>query len=100
MTDAVRRRAEQELGIGLRELGVVLPDFRYDATMPNGVRENEICPVFTAVTSDEPQVDPSEVAQWEWVDWPTFRVDVLAGRREVSVWCAAQVAQLSTISQT
>ena len=30
--------------------------------MANGVRENEICPVFTAVTSDEPKPDPTEVA--------------------------------------
>ena len=100
MPDAVRRRAEQELGIGLRELTVVLPEFRYDATMPNGVRENEICPVFTAVTSDEPAVDPTEVEAFAWVDWPTFRDDVLSGRREVSVWCAAQLAELESIPPT
>ena len=94
LADAVHRRAEHELGISLRDLTIALPDFRYDATMPNGVRENEICPVFTAVTSDEPTVDPTEVAALEWVDWEPFRAQVLAGQRAVSMWCAKQVAQL------
>ena len=93
--DAVRRRAQQELGLSLRDVTVALPDFRYDATMANGVRENEICPVFTAVADDDPVPDPREVAAWEWVDWSAFRRDVLSGDREVSVWCAAQVERLS-----
>ena len=76
---AVHRRAKQELGITLRRPHVVLPDFRYEATMANGVRENEICPVFTAVTSDEPEPDVSEVAATEWVPWELFRDGVLTG---------------------
>jgi len=95
LADAVHRRTKQELGITLRDLTVVLPDFRYDATMPNGVRENEICPVFTAVTKDEPVVDPAEVEAVDWVDWTHFRDSVLAGQRDVSVWCAQQVAELA-----
>jgi len=95
LADAVHRRARQELGMSLRDLTVVLPDFRYDATMPNGVRENEICPVFTAVTTDEPGLDRKEVAAAEWVEWRTFRDDVLAGERVVSLWCVAQVAEMA-----
>jgi isopentenyl-diphosphate delta-isomerase len=34
---AVLRRAGQELGLGLRDLQLVLPDFRYTATMDNGL---------------------------------------------------------------
>ena len=95
VADAVHRRARQELGMSLRDLSVVLPDFRYDATMPNGVRENEICPVFTAVTTDEPGLDRNEVAAAEWVEWRTFRDDVLAGERVVSLWCVAQVTEMA-----
>lgn len=93
--EAVTRRAAQELGVSVRDLALVLPSFRYDATMPSGVRENELCPVFTAVTSDAVTPDPSEVATVEWVPWATFRDDVLDGAREVSVWCAQQVAELA-----
>lgn len=92
---AVERRASQELGLALRDVQLVLPGFRYDATMPSGVRENELCPVFTALATDEAVPDASEVASVEWVAWGTFRDDVLDGTREVSVWCAQQVARLA-----
>ena len=94
---AVRRRTEQELGLALEDLRLVLPAFRYEATMPNGVRENELCPVFVARASGQPDPDPTEVEEARWVDWPHFRDDVLAGRRDVSVWCAAQVAALAEV---
>ena len=100
MVDAVRRRAAQELGLVLDDVRLVLPAFRYSATMPSGVRENELCPVFTAVTASTPQPDPTEVADLAWVAWPAFRDGVLSGDREVSVWCAAQVAELATREDT
>lgn len=93
--DAVRRRAAQELGLTLHELRLVLPDFRYEATMPNGVRENELCPVFTAMTSGDAAPDRSEVAAVEWIPWDAFRDEVLADERDVSAWCALQVAELA-----
>ena len=95
LVSAVTRRAAQELGLVLDDVRLALPAFRYSATMPSGVRENELCPVFTAVTTSTPDPDPTEVADLEWVAWPEFRDGVLAGEREVSVWCAAQVADLA-----
>ncbi|WP_148572067.1 isopentenyl-diphosphate Delta-isomerase [Nocardioides caldifontis] len=95
MAGAVRRRGEQELGVRIERLQLALPTFRYDATMPNGVMENELCPVFTAVTPDELRPDPEEVDAFEWVDWRSFRDEVLAGTREVSPWCVEQVAALA-----
>ena len=63
--------------------------------MPNGTRENELCPVFTATTLDEVQPNPSEVSAHEWVDWAAFRDAVLAGDRDVSPWAVRQVAELA-----
>ena len=93
--DAVRRRAREELGIALDQLQLTLPTFRYEATMTNGTRENELCPVFTATTLDEVQPNPSEVSAHEWVDWAAFRDAVLAGDRDVSPWAVRQVADLA-----
>lgn len=93
--DAVERRAEQELGLTLGSLALVLPRFRYEATAADGVRENELCPVFTAIAASDATPEPSEVAAVEWVSWVSFRDEVLAGERDVSVWCAAQVAELA-----
>lgn len=94
LAEAVHRRVGQEIGLGLADVRLVLPRFRYTATMDTGVTENEMCPVFTAATSDQPDADPDEVATVVWEPWDAFSADVLGGRREVSVWCAAQVAAL------
>ena len=93
--EAVRRRAGQELGLTIEALTLALPAFRYEATGANGVRENELCPVFTAIATGEPTPDASEVAAVAWEDWGALRDQVLAGEREVSVWCAAQIAELA-----
>jgi isopentenyl-diphosphate Delta-isomerase len=95
LADAVRRRGEQELGLVLDDLRLVLPAFRYQATMADGVRENELCPVFTARTASKPSPDPAEVAEVEWAPWPAFRDRVITGAAEVSTWCALQVPDLA-----
>lgn len=97
--DAVARRTQQELGLVLEDVRLVLPAFRYDATMDNGVRENELCPVFVATARSQPSPDPTEVEDVEWVPWVRLRDEVLAGSREVSLWCAMQVAELARHEQ-
>lgn len=92
---AVERRARQELGLELQSLELALPSFRYEATSASGVLENELCPVFVAVTESEVRPSESEVAAFEWVPWSRCRDEVLAGVREVSPWCALQVRELA-----
>jgi len=94
---AVRRRAGQELGIGIDDPRMVLPRFRYRAVMANGTVENEMCPVLVAWTSEQPAPDPAEVAGSAWVEWPGFKEDVLSARRDVSPWCFHQVVQLALL---
>ena len=95
LAEAVRRRAGDELGLEVSEVTLVLPQFRYRAVMGNGVVENELCPVFVARAASRGTPDPAEVEATEWVRWETFRDDVLGGRREISPWCASQVAELA-----
>ncbi len=99
LEQSVRRRAWQELGTGIEDVRLVVPAFRYDATMPNGVMENELCPIFTARATDEVRADPAEVETATWVDWDGFRDDVLSGRREVSPWCVQQVRALAAVEE-
>jgi isopentenyl-diphosphate Delta-isomerase len=94
IAEAVVRRTEQELGLELQDVKLVLPKFRYRAVGDNGTVENEMCPVFVATASGDPSPDRAEVEAWEWVDWPQFREDVLSGRREISHWCREQVRAL------
>jgi isopentenyl-diphosphate Delta-isomerase len=95
--DSVRRRLRQELGIATAELVLVLPRFRYQARMANGVVENEICPVYAAYSDAPPAPDPAEVAEIAWVDWDQFCDAVRAGRQPVSPWCALQVTELAAL---
>ena len=94
LVDAVSRRAVQELGVTLDDARLLLPGFRYRAVMANGVVENEMCPVFAALTDDAARPDPEEVDGFEWVDWSQFRSSVLDGTRDVSPWCVEQVRAL------
>lgn len=95
---AVRRRAESELGVRIEEPRLVLPDFRYRATSSTGLVEHELCPVYAArAASTDVHLDPSEVDGAEWVPWEQFSAEVIAGRRDVSPWCAEQVERLSRL---
>ena len=67
MLDAVRRRAQDELGVALTSIRLVLPEYRYRAVDAGGIVENEICPVHVAVIDGRLSPDPDEVAEWAWV---------------------------------
>ena len=97
MSVSVRRRLRQELGIGTVELALVLPRFRYQARMDNGVLENEVCPVFAAYSDAVPVPDPAEVGEVRWVEWNEFGESVRTGRQPVSPWCAMQLAELTAL---
>ncbi|HEU5241329.1 MAG TPA: isopentenyl-diphosphate Delta-isomerase, partial [Ornithinibacter sp.] len=97
LAEAVRRRASSELGVDVRHLRLVLPDFRYRAEM-NGLVEHELCPVFVGFAVDATTAaDPQEVDAAEWVPWERFSAEVLEGRRTVSPWCAEQVPLLAML---
>jgi isopentenyl-diphosphate Delta-isomerase len=98
----VLRRLREELGIDATKLTLVLPRFRYQARMANGVLENELCPVYTAYTADPmgqspPDRDPAEVADARWVDWDEFCEAVRTGRQPISPWCAMQLRELTSL---
>ena len=102
MSGGVLRRLREELGISAAKLTLVLPRFRYQARMANGVLENELCPVYAAYTADlmgqsPPDPDPAEVADARWVDWDEFCEAVRTGRQPISPWCAMQLRELTAL---
>ena len=83
----------------MTDLRLVLPRFSYRAEQ-DGVVEWELCPVLVgrlAGTSPGIIANRAEVAESEWLRWPEFSADVLAGRRPVSTWCREQVAELAAL---
>lgn len=93
---AARRRAQDELGLVLGEVRLVLPGFRYTATM-NGIRENEMCPVLVAAPASDVTANPAEVEAVQWRSWERFSWEVLDNSREVSPWCRMQVEMLHAL---
>lgn len=93
---ALGRRARQELGTQVTGVRVVLPDFRYEATMADGTRENEVCPVFLAELADGRLApDPDEVAEWRWTSVDDLLADVAADvAGTYSPWALLQLGQL------
>ena len=96
LEDAVIRRVRQELDLPICELRCALPDFRYRASDPGGVVENEFCPVFVAITDCEPRPDPTEVMDWAWADPSAVASVAATAPWALSPWCVSQMGRLST----
>ena len=92
---AVERRAVQELGLELRDLRLVLPDFRYRAVDASGVVENEICPVYTAIAVGEPVLDPDEAMDAQWVRPEDLAAALTAAPWAFSPWLVLQAREMS-----
>ncbi|MCF8548347.1 MAG: isopentenyl-diphosphate Delta-isomerase [Pontimonas sp.] len=95
MEDAIRRRAEHELGLELRDITEALPDFRYRAVDASGIVENEICPVFVARTTTDPSPLGEEVCEWQWVDPAALHSSVQKTPFAFSPWLVDQMEQWS-----
>lgn len=91
---AVLRRAADEVGLTLESVSLALPDFRYRAVDASGTVENEICPVYVAITTDAVLPNPSEVAEFEWVDPIALRDSVAATPWAFSPWLTLQLPAL------
>lgn len=92
--DAVVRRAREELGLEIAELHCVLPEFRYRAVSPEGVVENEICPVFRGRAVGSANPDPAEVMDFAWVRWENVCAAAELGWA-ISPWATEQVPLLN-----
>jgi isopentenyl-diphosphate delta-isomerase len=92
VADAVRRRMAHELALVPRALQLVLPDFRYRASMA-GIEENELCPVYLCRVDGDPRPHPDEVAGYRWQRWPEY-VSATTTRADLSPWSLAQVRAL------
>lgn len=95
--DAVRRRAEYELGLELGRIDEVLPDFAYRAEDASGVVENEFCPVHFALAEGEPGPRDSEVAEFRWVAPADLAAAVTAAPWAFSPWLVLQLAEFSAL---
>ena len=95
---AIRRRVHEELGVEVTDIEVMLPDFGYTATDPNGLVENEHCPVYRALIVDPAilRPDPDEVMDFQWLTWPDLIATVERAPGLLSPWAVEQVRSLAS----
>ena len=91
---AMVRRASTELGITVDDFELILPDFRYRAVDASGIVENEVCPVYRAVTKDVVRPNPDEVTEFAWVEPTSLHDAAIAAPYAFSPWLGWQLEQL------
>ena len=91
LSDAVDRRAREELGARVRDVRLVLPEFRYTARDDSGIVENEICPVHLARLDAPLSPYPGEVMATAWVPAESLATAVSAAPFAFSPWLALQL---------
>ena len=92
--DAATRRAQDELGLPVHQFRSELPEFRYRATDASGIVENEICPVYLAVTDEEPRLNPDEVMDARWVEAEALGHALRATPWAFSPWFVSQAREM------
>ncbi len=95
---AAARRLREELGLRLTRSAVVLPDFSYRAVAPDGVVENEFCPVLVGAVEGTPQPDPTEVLECHWAPWPDVVALATTAPWAISPWSALQIPLMAALS--
>lgn len=65
---AIARRCRFELGVEISDITSVAADFRYRAVAPNGIVENEVCPVYAARVTNQVQPNADEVIEYQWCE--------------------------------
>lgn len=91
--DAISRHARDELGLEVRDIRSVLPDFRYRAVDASGIVENEKCPVFTARPLTDAAPNPAEVMELRWVAADDLEALVRLAPWTLSPWSVEQLEQ-------
>jgi isopentenyl-diphosphate delta-isomerase len=94
ISDAVHRRARDELRTRISEPVATLPDFRYRAVMDDGTMENEVCPVYVARLLTQAEPNPAEVAELRWVSFMELETEVEADPSSYSPWMREQLVAL------
>ncbi len=91
---AIARRALDELGMTVRNITPLLPNYRYTTPPFDGIIEKEICPVYAARLADGPQPNPDEVEALTWLTWADYVADITANPDKYSYWAKDQLKQL------
>ena len=70
--DAIMRRMQEELGMTVENIQLVLPNYVYKTPPFKGIIEHEYCPLYVATATSGIKPNPEEVKDYKWVRWEWF----------------------------
>ena len=92
--EAVNRRLIEEMGFSCPNERVF--GFVYQAELENDLTEHEYDHVYIGQFDGEPNINPDEVAEWQWMDIEAIRDDMARRPAAFTVWfrtCFERVIQ-------
>lgn len=84
MTDAVRRRLKEEMGISCDTNFAY--KFLYRAALDQGLIEHELDYVFIGTCDDQPVINAQEVSAWQFVSLADIRKDLIKNPTAYTFW--------------
>ncbi|WP_417289979.1 isopentenyl-diphosphate Delta-isomerase [Corallibacter sp.] len=82
--EAGKRRLQEEMGFvtDLKET----TSFIYKAPFDNGLTEHEYDHILIGYFTDEPEINPDEVAAWKWMSLEDVKVDISLNPEQYTAW--------------
>lgn len=94
---AVLRHSTFELSVTKLKLLWHVTDYRYRFTMGgNNIIENEICPIYLALSDDSVTINPHEVSKVQYLEWPQLMHCVKTNASQFTPWSKEQVSILNS----
>lgn len=92
MEDAIRRRTKYEIGMDIKDVVCIVPDYTYKTPPYRDIIEHEYCPIFVARATSQPQPNPLEVDDFRWMSWDDYVNAAKSDEADVySWWCKDQL---------
>lgn len=90
--DAIRRRVKYEVGMDIKDIVCIVPDYTYKTPPYRGIIEHEYCPIYVSRAASDPKPNPKEVDDFRWMSWPDYCAVAEADIADVySWWCKDQL---------
>lgn len=92
METATQRRLKEELGF-ITDLQY-LYYFEYQATFENKGTEHELCHVYIGRYDDKVTINPTEIEDWQWIDWQDLKDEVENNPDRFTPWFKQELTVL------
>lgn len=100
IVDAIRRRAQFELGLSsLSDFQEAVSNYTYKTTPYNGIIDHEFCPIYLARSDENPVPNPQEVDDFKWMTWSDYKIWSETEAEVFSYWTKQQIPLIDAMVQ-